>query len=425
MKKLFYTLSIILSSVILHIASAEVWNGFEYSTTDNGPIILSYTGSEKYLNIPFTLDNVYVAEIAPHAFEGNMNLVTVTMPATITKIGERAFADCGNLETVNISNGLKELGSEAFMNCSKLTMFTLPVDLQFIGQGAFRGCSSLYYINDLTGTNPLRVEQDVFQDTEWFKRQTEPFITISQGYVLIKYQGNESSPDLPWYLISIAEDAFADCNNVTELKLPNYIRSLERGSISGMSSLQSVSGGDGITSVAEGAFEKLPELRQVDFANISLTSKNFLDCPLVPYGSERSSDDVTYDASAPDEADILFDSVYDSDLDGIIILHCINDAFFENGVVDIPDKIRNKPVIIIGPGACQNRDDINKIILPDNLIGIKSWAFSYDKNLNEVIFPDGLKWIESDAFNNSGITNNVPVLPGVDIDSRAFYRSEK
>ena len=400
-------------------AKAEFWEGYEYELRDDGCVILSYSGEESEISIPLSFDYYYVVEIADSAFEGNKSLISVSMPSSIQRIGSRAFSDCTNLETVNISAGLTEIGEEAFNNCKSLQIFTLPANLQKIGKRAFGGCSALNYINDLSGIYPLEIGAGALDDTEWFRLQKDDFVTLSQGYALLKYNGNDYDPEFSWFLASIAEDAFKGNDSVEILHLPNYLTSLHSGAISGMSSLKEVYGGENLRTVSEGAFRDLPVLGNVGIANADLNADNFINCPLSPYGTRYSE---PYDPSVPDRADEFFISDYDSELDGIIILHCLPNAGFDGEII-FPDYIRSRPVVVVGEGACQDRDDISSVVLPKYLIGIESWAFSYDENLDSVIFPKELKWIRADAFTNSGITNYRPVLDGVDVDERAFYSS--
>lgn len=420
--KRFFMLLLFLFPLLTVFGSvdAEYWDEFEYLLRDDGCVIVNYSGNENEVNIPISIDYYYVIEIGDSAFEGNESIVSLTMPSTVQKIGNRAFADCKILETVNISGGLTEIGEEAFYNCENLNIFTLPANLQMIGRRAFGGCKALSYLNDLTGYYPLKVGTGAFDDTEWYQSKTDDFITLSQGYTLLKYTGVDYDPELSWFLASIAEDAFSGNDAVTNLRLPNYLIALNEGSISGMSSLQSISGGASLQSVSEGAFRDLPELKSVELPTVKLTADNFVNCPSSPFGTGYSE---AYDPSVPDDADEFFLSDFLPELDGIIILHCSQNAG-EDGEIKFPDYIRSRPVVVIGEGACQNRDDISSVILPKYLIGIESWAFSYNENMDSVIFPEGLKWIRADAFNNSGITNYVPVLnDGVEVDERAFYSS--
>ena len=402
--------------------SGDNWGDYEYIIRDGGAIILSYSGNETTINIPYSFGAYYVTEIADRVFEGNTNITSVKMPGTIERIGDRAFAGCTNMKDLVLSVGLKSIGDEAFLNCESVLSLSLARSIEYIGKRAFGGCTTLTYITDMTGEALKFVGSGAFDDTYWFKNKTGTEVMLGQGYVLLKYRGNEEAPNLQWYILTIAEDAFAGNTSIVTLNLPNYMTSLQPGSISGMPNLKNVTGGTQITYAAEGAFRDLPNLVSVDLPQVELTRANFLDCPQCPYGSETS---VSYDPSIPDVTDFQFLSEYNSELDGIIILHCLRKTEYPDGELVIPDYIRGKRVVLIGEGACQDRNDIRKVYLPEYLIGIESWAFAYDENLVRVEFPDNIQYIGADAFNNCPISLDPPVFQNVDVDPRAFYVSNK
>ena len=118
------------------------------------------------LTIPATVsydDNTYmVTKIGYGAFESCQNLTTVTLPATLEKIGEDAFhyssitsidipntvrtigmfafASCANLTSANLPTGLTTINSGLFLNCSKLTSIKIPEKVKTIGSSAFTLC---------------------------------------------------------------------------------------------------------------------------------------------------------------------------------------------------------------------------------------------------------------------------------------------
>ena len=118
------------------------------------------------LTIPATVsydDNTYmVTKIGNGAFKSCQNLTTVTLPATLEKIGEDAFhyssitsieipnsvrtigmyafAMCANLTSANLPTGLTTINSSLFLNCSKLTSINIPEHVKTIGGAAFNLC---------------------------------------------------------------------------------------------------------------------------------------------------------------------------------------------------------------------------------------------------------------------------------------------
>ena len=421
MKRIIPFISLFLLLVCFVSVCGESWEGFEYINESEGAVIVSYSGSLHELTIPLAIDGSAVIGIADGAFEGNEKLEKITMPSSVEFIGDRAFSGCRYLNVVNISSGLKKIGDEAFKDCVSLAYFTLPGPLESIGRGAFAGCSNISYIHDITDGFLTKVGSGAFDDTLWFSNFRGDYITICQGCLLLKYRGNEAEPSLPWDIVSIAEDAFAGNDNTRTLVLPNYLTALQSGAISDMDSLISVSGGGGLMFADTHAFRNLPKLSSISLEKVELTEENFLDCPLSPYGSESSA---PYDPSVPDESDSRFISTYDELSDGVVIAYCKKEAVSSDGILEIPARIRGKKVIAIGVGACQNRDDISKLVLLEHLKEIGSWAFAYDYELADVEFPEGLEKIEADAFNSCAVSLNAPELPGVEVDQRAFYISE-
>ena len=384
-------------------------------------MILSYDGESTDVSIPLVLEDQNVTAIAERAFENNVKLVQISMPSAIETIGDRAFAGCTNLSAVNISYGLKHIGDEAFADCYALSYFVLPTALETIGRKAFDNCENIVYFYDLTGNALNEVGSNAFDDTSWFKNSYGDYVTLSQGQFLLKYLADESTFTIPWNVFYIAEDAFSGNDQIETLYLPNNLVKLQSGAISNMASLTTIYGTNELSSISDGAFRNLPALQTVVLSKNELRTSYFIDCPQSPVGSESSG---PYKANVPDDADRLFLSDYDKASDGIIILHCKKDAVITDGELVIPDHIRGKRVVAVGAGACQDRQDIRKVVFPVYLREIRSWAFSYDTNLSEVVFPENLEKIEADAFTNCSLMADPTELTDAAIDPRAFYKTE-
>ena len=72
-------------------------------------------------------------------------LASVTIPASVERIGKAAFFGCDKLETLTFESGsaLKAIDDEAFANCQSLTQVTLPDGCATMGDAVFYGCTSL------------------------------------------------------------------------------------------------------------------------------------------------------------------------------------------------------------------------------------------------------------------------------------------
>lgn len=88
-------------------------------------------------------------------FEGCSNIVSISIPEGVTRLGNRAFAGCVRLKAIKVPNGVVELGFDVFKGCSGLSSVELPKTLTRIGSDAFMGCRSLTSISLPDGVRHL------------------------------------------------------------------------------------------------------------------------------------------------------------------------------------------------------------------------------------------------------------------------------
>lgn len=118
---------------------------FHYHKLDDGTIsVEGYSGgAPKKLTVPDTIDGYPVSQINASAFAEVSTLKSVTLPATVRRIGEDAFYNCDHLEKVILNGPLEEIGRSAFEGCSYLRKIDLPEGLTRIEKDAFAGCTRL------------------------------------------------------------------------------------------------------------------------------------------------------------------------------------------------------------------------------------------------------------------------------------------
>lgn len=83
-----------------------------------------------------------VVEISSYAFEGTLNLISVTIPEGVKKIGTSAFYDSG-LQSITLPASLEELGSSAFSSMDNLSsvicLATTPPSDAYVAFAAYSG----------------------------------------------------------------------------------------------------------------------------------------------------------------------------------------------------------------------------------------------------------------------------------------------
>ena len=110
---------------------AEALAAFEVEKHQNGKyaILALKDKSEMTVVVPDSVE-----AIGPGAFEGS-DVMTVTLPEGLLKIGDRAFANCIDLDSINFPRTLRVIGNEAFAGCANLDM-EAPEGVR-IGEDAF------------------------------------------------------------------------------------------------------------------------------------------------------------------------------------------------------------------------------------------------------------------------------------------------
>ena len=230
-----------------------------------------------------------VTAIDQEAFYECENLVSVTIPNSVTSIGLAAFASCTRLKSVTLSNSLKIIGRYAFSDCKSLRTITIPNSVTTIEDYAFQGCSNL-----TTASVPKTVKTigiDVFNKcpklnstssskikTAYFNRikyrivddsaktcavtpekfeernGTRNLYTSSyQGYTIIPEKVKLFNDE--YTVVAIDEQAFRE-SAVTQIELPNTIKTIGLGAFHNASQLSSIEIPASVTSIGQYAFER-------------------------------------------------------------------------------------------------------------------------------------------------------------------------
>lgn len=79
-----------------------------------------------------------------NAAAGNKNLVSVSLPSTLTQIGIGAFITDTALKEIEIPDGVVIIDQGAFLSCYSLEELMLPDSVETIGYGAFDNCLGLH-----------------------------------------------------------------------------------------------------------------------------------------------------------------------------------------------------------------------------------------------------------------------------------------
>ncbi len=145
-----------------------------------------------------------ITEIGIGAFDGFVNLKTVSMADSVTRIGYGAFSACRNLKFVQLSVNVRNIEGEAFYACERLEHLTLPDTLKTLG--TLGACSKL--------------KEVIIPDS------------VSKTYKAL----------------------FVDCTSLTKIKLPKGMKEIKQYDFTNCKNLRTLEIPEAVTTVSMSAF---------------------------------------------------------------------------------------------------------------------------------------------------------------------------
>lgn len=151
----------------------------------------------------------------------------VSIPNDVYYIGDGAFENNKFVQTVLLNSNVAFIGNKAFYNCASLTAVGRTSSVTSVGAFAFDG-------------------------TPFMESRTSEFFIING--VLVHYNGESSSVEIPEEINSVAPYAFYNNTNVTSLKIAGDTVEIGEGAFYGCVSLESVSVPQSVTTIGAYAF---------------------------------------------------------------------------------------------------------------------------------------------------------------------------
>lgn len=210
--------------------------------------------SLRTVNFPDTLK-----EIRSDAFCGT-DLTEFIAPDSLTNVWSYAFKDCAALSAVELKN-VRSVGDGAFGNCTALRSIRLSDKMTELSDHIFDGCSSLADID--MPDNPIAVSFSVFNGTAYYNEPSnwENGVLYVDGYLIavskdfaplteytvkdgtiviaddafsgVGYSSKLKKMTLPTGLYRIGQYAFSKLFSLTEINIPDTVRSIGYGAFSG------------------------------------------------------------------------------------------------------------------------------------------------------------------------------------------------
>ena len=230
--------------------------------------------SLRTVNFPDTLK-----EIRSDAFCGTA-LTEFIAPDSLTDVWTYAFKDCGALSAVELKN-VRSVGDGAFGNCTALRSIRLSDKMTELSDHIFDGCSSLADID--MPDNPIAVSFSVFNGTAYYNEPSnwEKGVLYVDGYLIAV---NKDFAPLTEYTVKdgtivIADDAFSGVGYSSKLKkmtLPTGLYRIGQYAFSKLFSLTEINIPDTVRSIGYGAFNGTGYDADTNYINGGLYIGNWL-----------------------------------------------------------------------------------------------------------------------------------------------------
>ncbi|MDO4976633.1 MAG: leucine-rich repeat protein [Eubacteriales bacterium] len=383
------------------IANGDYGDNIHWSIDLNGMIILSGSGdlptnssssSIPWYTIRNTIKKVVVTDgitsLNSFAFYGCENLEQVILADSVNKLSTSVFEGCISLKKVDFLNKVSDLGSSVFEDCSGLTSATIPDTVTSCSSYLFANCSSLQTVSLGSGINSF---------------STSTFNNCDKLTSISVSSENTSYSSVNGLLCNkAATTLIAIPKGLTEVIVPEGIKSIATYVIYSSKQLEKVSLPASLTSISSDNFTRCPKLSQiiVDPSNQSFVTHNNM---LFNYGKT-----VLY--AVTNQAVRLVASDFPSTMTTIR-----DDCFYYNDTltsIEIPSSVTK-----ISSYAFYYCESLENLKLSEGLKTIDYYAFYYCKSLKSISIPDSVTSLGVDAFygcyklNSITLGNGLTTLP--------------
>ena len=292
-----------------------------------------------------------VKEIGKNAFSNNTSLQEVIIEEGVEIIGDSAFERCSNLKNIQIPNSVNEIGDYAFQSCKSLTSIELPDNLEILSFQVLSECTSLV---DIKLPDSLKIMHS---------NSLYGCKNLKQIYIPAR--------------VETINNSFRYCTNLSEIildeKNENFVMT------------------DNMLMTIDK--KTLIFIEKSDNLSDSLTLQNDIETiahgAFATYGYRLK--ELTLPATINDISYIIFEEM--TNLQKIYINS--NNQKFESDGTTIYNKIENELVLSV------SKDEVLEV--KSGTKSIKSYAFSYCKNLISIKLNEELERIDNQCFNNTKI----------------------
>ena len=455
-----------------------------FRVIENTSVILNGLGTVVKLGISPNGELVIpegITEIAAKAFQGQIGLTKITLPASLKTIGNMAFENCSELTEVTFDIGegatsaLVNLGESSFRYCAKLkkallpedayittlpiTLFygcvsleevTIPTAVETISRSCFYNCSSLRNID----VSNVSFGETSFYGTSCFT-EYEFKTNISYGKDIFKYADSITKVTIESGFTSIAGNLLGYMTGLKEIVIPTTVKEIKASAFTHCESLEVITLPFGLTKIGDKAFEyctalhtiKLPStLTSIGASAFAYSGLTEISIPLTvtSIGAQAFSDTALLNKVTFESADVSFLNSLSIGYQAFantpqlksfafpkrFAVSSVGTSYSTNGGrlfmgSAVESVTLNEGLTNIAYDMFFKAENLKSIVIPSSVTAIGYEAFGYTALLTSVTFAEGskLKSMGDYVFRNSGNIESITLPASLEIKSTSTSRS--
>lgn len=257
----------LLMAGFIYVKNNFLDDGISWTLSDTGVLTISGEGPIEELD-----------PLSPEEWldlQSGKKVKSVIISKGITAIGDYAFYKCQYIETVVIADTVTEIGDFAFQGCTKLKKIVVPEKVTAIGEGAFYGCAELGAVTLPKGLSS--VGYDAFYGTACYKSDS----SWSDGAMYIDGHlvSGDSTAEGVLYIndgtLTVADGAFSGCYSITEVNMPDSVKSVGAFAFQNCDALLKVKLSDSLALLPKGLFHGCGALTTVTYGGSGSADPEF------------------------------------------------------------------------------------------------------------------------------------------------------
>lgn len=292
-------------------------DGITYRIEDGNAAVIDCDYNKTEAVILAEIDGAEVTAIEAYAFNGKLNLTSITIPDSVTSIGDKAFNYCGGLTSINIPASVTHIGFAVFWNCYSLTRidvdagntnyrslggslfsynfeelicvpsgidgkYEIPDGVKVIGNVAFGTCD---FTNIIIPDSVTYINEGAFERCENLTSITIPDSVTTIGSYAFCWCNRLESVTIPDSVTDMGESVFYNCDSLKNVIVPKSIKTINKEMFWSCDWLSDISLPNGILSIGDKAFSYCIRLKNITIPDsvTKIDDYTFAFCTITVY----------------------------------------------------------------------------------------------------------------------------------------------